>query len=356
MLWGHTGADVKALFAFHLNEEDKEVLIYAYPQEEVSENLQNSLFAWKNGASFDFSSCKMTWKIDAQSESILPKDIRVDKPEFIQRTQMEWGKILMSSRMYVGAKEEVVLHKMLVSSSKEFKQEYWEKTKELWEKYSQMLKEREITWEHAQLLKAEIDEIFEVMKSQKEKKAKLEKSKIKEIVSGFERELEQLKAQTIYSEEWPGIYENLKRIQEEIKQSPIKFHLKKPLFQKVDEVYHTLRTYRETQSVGHVKSRLENLNRILKNTTRAINKDKESLEMQKEKLAHYMRGQKPEAGPWSKLLKPLEEKIEANEKKAEDIRKTIEQLNQKLKETESKAESSEEIKEETETESADTKS
>lgn len=337
VLWGQVGVDQKALLAIHLNEEQKEVQIYAYPKDEVDEKLQNSLFAWKNGTSFDFSNCKMTWNVDAQGESILPRDVRVDKPEFIQRAQIEWGKLMLSSRIFAAAKEEVVLHKTLVSSTKEFDQNLWTKTQELWTKYSSMLKEREITWEHAQLLKAEIDEVFDIMKTLRTKQSEAQSKAIKQDLAEFEKQIEQFKAQTIYPDEWPAIHDGLKKVQEEIKQLKIRFQHKKPLFKKIDEVYQTMRSYRETQNSGHIKSRLENLHRILRNTKRAIARDAKDLELQKDKLAHYIKGQDPSQSQWGGLLKPLEEKLQKSKEKAEDIQKTIKQLEKSLADAEKKA-------------------
>jgi len=348
VLWGQVEPETRALLAIQLNEELNKVLIYGYPEEEVNENLQNSLFAWKNGAPFDFSASNMTWSVDAQSESILPREIRVDKPEFIQRAQIEWGKLLMSSRIFKAAKEEIVLHKTLVDSSKEFQQELWDKTKNLWDKYSQMLKDREITWEHSQLLKAEIDETFQILKSQIDSHKKQEKSKVKEVIKAFEKEIEQLKSQAIYPEEWPKIHKELKRLQEEIKKESMRFHFKKPLFQKIDEVYKMLRSYKETQSVGHIRSRLQNLNRILKNTQRALKSDIQSLDFQKEKLSHYIKGANPNADQWGGLLKPIQDKIKSNQEKEADIKKTIAQLKRKLTEMEAKSKLVEEAKKESE--------
>lgn len=344
VLWGQVEPDKRALLAIQLNEDLKEVLVYGYPVEEVDENLQNSLFAWKNGAPFDFSKCTMVWNVDAQSESILPREVRVDKPEFIQRAQIEWGKLLMSSRIFKAAKEEIVLHKTLVDSSKVFQQELWDKTKGLWDKYAQMLKDRAITWEHSQLLKAEIDETFQILKSQIDLHKKQEKSVVKGVVKNYQKEIEQLKSQAIYPEEWSKIHKELKRLQDEIKKESMRFHLKKPLLQAIDEVYKMLRSYKETQNVGHVRSRLQNLNRILKNTQRALKADIQSLDFQKEKLSHYIKGANPNADQWGGLLKPIEDKVKSNQEKEADIKKTIAQLKRKLTEMEAKSKAIEEAK------------
>lgn len=336
VLWGIIGTDRKALLAIYLNEEEKEVVIHAFPKEQVDKNLQDRLFAWKNGAPFDFPENNLTWHIDAHSESILPREIRVDKPEFIQRAQIAWGKLLMSTRLFKVCKEEVVLHKTLVTSLQEFSQEHWGKTQDLWQKYSEMLKGHDITWEQAELLKAEVNETFDILKAQKKKSIDNEKSQVKEAVKTFDKELESLKALLIYPEEWPGIHDKLRNVQGEIKASSLRMNFKKPLFEKIDEIYQALRSYKKTQDVTHVKERLDKLGKILKGIETTLEKDKESLAFQKEKLSHYTKGRNSGGDQWGGLLQIIQNRIDEKEAKVIDIKKTISQLEKRLSEQNNK--------------------
>lgn len=330
VLWGYIGADRKALLAIYLVEEENQVKIHAFPKEIVDKNLQDQLFAWKNGTPFNFPESDLIWHIDAYSDSILPRDIRVDKPEFIQRAQLAWGKLLMSSKLFKVCKEEIVFHKTLVSSTLEFKQEQWDKTQELWQKYSEMLKAQDLVWEQAELLKAEVNETFDILKAHKKKSYDKEKSQTKELTKKFEKELDHLKTQLIYPEEWPQIHEKLRAIQAEIKTAPVRFQVKKPLFDKIDETYQALKSYKKTQNVTHTKDRLENLRRILKSLNNSLENDKESMSSQKEKLAHYTKG-KNSGSEWGGLLQIIQNRIDEKEVKVADIKKTIQQLESRIK-------------------------
>lgn len=333
VLWGYMGADKKVLLAIYLVEEENRVMIHAFPQDEVDKTLQDQLFAWKNGAPFQFPESEWIWKIDAHSESILPREIRVDKPEFIQRAQIDWGKLLMSSKLFKVFKEEIVLHKTLVSSSPDFNQEYWTKTQELWSKYAENRKTRDLTWEQTELLKAEVDETFDILKAQKKKSYDKQKSATQEFAKKIESQLGKLKSQSIYPEEWPKIYEGLKSIQSELKTSPLPFFSKKPLFNKIDEIYQSLKSYKNTQSNTHTKERLENLNRILSKIQNSLEKDKESKALQEEKLQHYIKNNNSN-NEWGGLLQIVQSRIDEKEAKVADIQKTIRQLEKKLKESE----------------------
>jgi hypothetical protein len=329
VLWGFIGTDRKVLLAIYLVEEENQVKIHAFPKEIVDKNLQDQLFAWKNGAPFKFPESELIWHIDAYSDSILPRDIRVEKPEFIQRAQLSWGKLLMSSKLFKVCKEEIVFHKTLVSSTPVFKQEQWDKTQELWQKYSDMLKSQDIVWEQAELLKAEINETFDFLKANKKKAYDKEKSQVKEISKKFEKEIDAIKSQLIYPEEWPKIHEKLKVLQADLKSSAIRFQNKKPLFEKIDEIYQSLKSYKKTQNITHTKDRLGNLQRILKGLETSLEKDVESFTTQQEKLSHYTKG-KNSGSEWTGLLQVIQNRIKEKEAKVEDIKKTIQQLESKI--------------------------
>ena len=330
VLWGSIGIDRKALLAIYLNEEEKEVVIHAFPKEEADKNLQDKLFAWKNGAPFEFPESNLTWHIDANNESILPREIRVDKPEFIQRAQEDWGKLLMSGRIFKAAKEEIVLNKTLTTATKEYKQELWEKTKELWGKYSELLKNREITWEQSQLLKAEVDETFDILKAKKQQNNETEVRKQRELKKTFEKEMERLKSLLIYPKEWPAIHQGLKDIQGKIKDSELWAKYKKPLFDQGHEIYLSLKEYKKTQDVSHLKDRIEKLGAILKGLETTLDRDKKQLESQKDKLSHYIKNSNPKNSQWGGLLDIIQTRITEKEEKISGIKITISQLQKKL--------------------------
>ncbi|MCO5232283.1 MAG: hypothetical protein LC105_10325 [Chitinophagales bacterium] len=330
VLWGSIGTDRKALLAIYLHEENNQVVIHAFPKDQVDDNLQNQLFAWKNGAPFDFSQNELVWYVEASGESILPREIRVDKPEIIQRVQDTWGKLLMSSKLFKVCKEEIVLHKLFVTSSLNYSHELWDKTADLWKKYSNMFRDQELTWEQKELLKAEVDDTFEVLKGQKRKSLEEEKSQSRVLIKEYDKKIEEQKGLLIYPEEWNKIHEALRNIQLELKSSPLRMQEKKVFFEKIDEIYQLLKTYKKTQNTTQTKDRLEKLGNILKGIETTLEKDKISLAQQQEKIAFYTKG-KNAGNSWGGLLEVIQKRITEKEAKVADIKKTISELKQRLK-------------------------
>ncbi|MCO5247803.1 MAG: hypothetical protein M9887_02475 [Chitinophagales bacterium] len=330
VLWGTVGAGIKSLLAIGLNDEEKEIVIRAFPKEQVTEQIQRDLFAWKNGATYTFPQNEMVWYVDISDDSILPREISVDKPEFIQRAQEKWSKLLMSKRMFQVCKEEIVLHKTFVQSNRKFEQANWDKTIELWNKYSELLKKHELTFDFSRLLKSEVDDVFEILKTQKFLEKEGDKKKEKEIFKAMDKKLSDIKALLIYPDEWNTIHEQLKTLNEELKTLPIKNEAKRKLFKNIDEIYNSLRTYKKTQNQAHIEKRLNDLYRIVKGIERVIQKDRENLSQQEEKMSFYTKG-KGLSGMGG-LLKITQDKIDENTAKVADIKKTIVKLEKELAE------------------------
>ena len=329
VLWGTIGNNIKSLLAIYLDDANNEVLIHAFPKEQVTEQVQNDLFAWKNGAKYSFPQNDLIWHIDVNGDSLLPREISVEKPEFIQRAQENWSKFLMSRRIFQVCKEEIVLHKTFVQAGKKYEQANWDKTIQLWNKYTELLKSHELTFDHSRLLKAEVDDIFEILKTQKFQERQESQEKEKKALREFDKKLEALKALLIYPDEWNSIHEQLKGLNEELKILPVKHEARRKLFEKIDVIYKSLRSYKKTQNKAHLEKRLADLNRIVKSIDKSISRDQKNLEEQQQKIAFYTKGKGLNNG-MNGLLQITQKKIDENVEKAKDIRKTIAKLEKEL--------------------------
>ena len=110
VLWGKIGTDRKALIALYLEEAAAKIHIYAFPKDEVSKEIQDALFVeWKNGGDFSFPENAHHWEIDANSDSILPEEVKVERVDIVLQSQHKWGKKLMSSEINQLLTDEVKL-------------------------------------------------------------------------------------------------------------------------------------------------------------------------------------------------------------------------------------------------------
>jgi hypothetical protein len=341
LLWGEIATDRKALMAIHLDEPNEKVEIFAFPKEEVTAELQNQLVAWRNGGEFDFSNVTISWSIPANSDNLLPDGIRVDKPEFILRAQQDWGKKLMGARLFLVLKEEVNLLKERASNTSVYEDELWNKTKELWDKISELRKEHHISREHTDQLKFIIDETFELLKGLKKFQVEKNKTQHHSLVKNFEQQIDAQRARLIYPDELNDVFESLRKIQDEIKKASFGWGHKRTLFDTLNLVFNDLKNYRKTEHQSKVQDRVKHLQHTFDSLKVSIERDKESLQAHQEKLKFYIKGNL-ENSEWGQRIRQMEERIAEKTAKKDGIAATLKQLREQSKKDATKAEKKQE--------------
>lgn len=322
-MWGEIGTDKKALIAIQLDEKSTHIFIHAFPKEEVSKELQDELFiTWKNGGDFTFPETAYQWTVDANSDTILPENIRVERPEIITQAQLKWSKKIMSEKVNQLLNEETNLILQNIDSITEYDQTLWDKAKQQWNKISDYQKKGEITWEQTTFLKEKINQVFDALKAVKRINNEHDDEKNAQIAKAFELQIDQLQNNLIYPDQWRKISDSFKTIQAELKESTVKWGIKRKLFDKINDIYNALRKYRSTELITKSKSRITQLNQILSGLNESIERDKENHKVQMEKMLHYTRGRMSEEEINSRF-KYILDKIKDKEKKVANINKTI---------------------------------
>lgn len=341
VLWGDIGTDRKALLAIYLDEEQHRVHVYAFPREIADKELQDQLFLWKNGGDFIFPEDALHWELDANGESLLPEDVRVDKPEFITRAQEQWTKKLMGTRFYKVFHEEVNLLKQKMETTKEYQQSLWDEAKVQWDKISSYRKNNDLSWEQTDSLKNEINTIFDTLKAIKRIDTEKTSEHTQKLFKTLIKKIDEQQARLIYNDEWNSIFDKLKNIQGEIKEAALRWEEKRKLFDKINEVFDTLRKYRKSEFVNRTKERISQLSKTIEGLQQSIDRDKENQNLQIEKLSIYTKG-KLSVDEMKKRFNIISDKVSEKEQKIKNIQKTIQQLQKELKKDEDKPKQKEE--------------
>ncbi len=89
VLWGTDANDKRVLVALALKTQENKVDIWTFPEEVATETLYNRMMnEWRNGKEVPFP--QMFVQIERPltlSDSLLPEDIKVERPDLIQRAQ-----------------------------------------------------------------------------------------------------------------------------------------------------------------------------------------------------------------------------------------------------------------------------
>jgi hypothetical protein len=326
VLWGEIGTDRKALIAIHLDEETAKIHIHAFPKEDVTKEIQDAVFVeWKNGGEYTFPDNAIHWEIDANSDTILPEEVKVDRLDVVLQSQHKWGKKLMSSKINQLLTDEVKLLEEKASVVAEYDQSLWDKAKAQWEKIASYQKKNEISWEQTTVLKDKINAVFEALKAVKRINNENEDQANAVLVKNYYKRIEDLQAKLIYNDQWKFIFEELKKIQTELKDAAIRWNHKRTIYNQVNAIFDDLRKYRMTEVVSKTQGRISQLTKILDGLKDSIARDNESYTMQVEKMQHYTRG-KLSVEELKSRFGDIINRTKEKEAKAEGIKQTIAQL------------------------------
>ncbi|MCB9075399.1 MAG: hypothetical protein R2760_05045 [Chitinophagales bacterium] len=336
--WGEIGTDLKALITIELDEANANIIINAFPKEKVSKELQDAIFnEWKNGGNFQFPETTYQWTVDAQQDNILPNNVRVDRPILITEAQSLWSRKLMSAKLNQLLNEEVALLNQQLEGLKEFEQSLWDKAKTQWDKIADYQKKAEISWEQTTILKDKINLIFDSLKALKRINHEGDEEKTLQISKAFNKVIDELEDKLIYPDEWNNIFNELKKIQTNLKESPIKWSAKRKLQNKINDIYAALKKYRSTEFINKSKARIKQLNQILSGFKENIERDKENYKMQVEKMQHYTRGKLTEA-ELQERFSHLFDRIKSKEEKIKNISKTINDIERDIQKEQNRQE------------------
>lgn len=326
VMWGEIATDRKALITFNLEEENAKIHIYAFPRENVTKEIQDALFVeWKNGGEFTFPDTAIHWEIDANSDTILPENMKVERLDTVLQSQHKWGKKLMSAKINQLLTDEVKLLEEKASVVAEYDQTLWDKAKTQWEKIASYQKKSEITWEQTAVLKDKINTVFEALKAVKRINSENDDQANAVLVKSYYKRIEDLQSKLIYNDQWKFIFEELKKIQAELKEATIRWNHKRNLYNQVNAIFDDLRKYRMTEVISKTKERINQLSKILDGLKDSIARDNENYLMQVEKMQHYTRG-KLTTEELQTRFGFIIEKTKEKEVKVEGIKQTIAQL------------------------------
>ncbi|MFN8295592.1 MAG: hypothetical protein U0T69_05320 [Chitinophagales bacterium] len=331
VLWGEIGTDRKALIAIHLDEETAKIHTYAFPKEEVTKEIQDALFVeWKNGGEYIFPDSAIHWELDANSDSILPAEVKVERLDVVLQSQHKWSKKLMSSKINQLLSDEVKLLEEKASVVAEYDQTLWDKAKAQWEKIASYQKKNEISWEQTTVLKDKINSVFEALKAVKRINNENEDHANAVLIKSYYKRIEDLQTKLIYNDQWKFIFDELKKIQAELKDINIRWNHKRNIYNQVNAIFDDLRKYRLTEVLTKTNSRIAQLTKIMQGLKDSVARDMESYNMQVEKMQHYTRGKlsvdelKNRFGYILDKTKEKEEKIKGIEQTITQLKKDIE--------------------------------
>ncbi|MBT8229578.1 MAG: hypothetical protein KJO50_04910 [Bacteroidia bacterium] len=292
VLWGHDENDKKILIALELVAKENKVNIYTFEEQLATELFYNLMMDdWRLGKEVNFpEGFKTVERPLSATEDLLPENIKVHRTDLISRAKAEWHFAVLSSKLYELYGTELEDLKEKINALKEYDNKAWDEMKAFWSKVQKQIFEKNLFREHADKLSEQTNALFSRLKELRTKaNAELEKVS-KEKFDVFSARLDEIGEKVEKGLGLNPIFEELKKIQNEFKDTEFTRQDRSKLWKRIDESFKKVKEkkYGKPQSSGGGVSRIERryqgLLSAIDKMERSIARDQKDINFQSKKV------------------------------------------------------------------------
>ena len=219
VLWGANEKDEKMLVALELLEKENVVNIYTFPENVATEDFYKMMSEkWKDDIEVEFPNgfTKIERKL-SMTDSILPDEIKVERPDLITRAQAEWHVVVLSSKLYGLYKSELEELKEKVDGLSEYDNVLWNELREFWGKVQNQVNDKNLFREHGASLREKTNQLFDKLKDLKKSLESEFEVQSKKYMDDFRQELSEIEEKVEKGLGLSPLFEDLKKVQAKIK-------------------------------------------------------------------------------------------------------------------------------------------
>lgn len=345
VLWGSNEKDEKILVALELLEKENVVVIYTFPASTATEAFYKDMSEkWRDDIDVEFPGgyTKIERKLSV-SDSILPDEIKVDRPDIITRAQAEWHFTVLSSKLYGMYKAELEELKEKIDNVTDYDNALWDELKNFWVKVQGQVVEKNLFREHGASLKEKTNHLFEKLKEYKKAVEDEFETQSKQYFETFKTELSEIEDKIEKGFGLTPIFEDLKKIQHKIKDIKFTRDDRQKIWANIDEAFKKLKEKRGSQSeqntannVSRLQARLTGLLAAIQKLQRSADYDQKELAFQSKKVADsdgQLESQLRQA-----KIRMIEEALKSKQAKIDDMNKIKSELESKLEKEKKRSE------------------
>ncbi len=324
----------KFLLALELKPTENKVHSWLIPVISLDENsLHDFGEAWIKKVTSDmpegaqFSECSLS-----ASQSILPEGFSTTKQDFVSRTQTEWLFIVLSTKLFQRYQEELNELKEQVEQLSIYSKPKWESMKLFWSKVQNQINEKNLFKDHSLILKNQTNNLFAYLKKLRSAQDAVYEKSAQQNFDKLMEKLQHVEAAVKKGLNLDEIFNTLKQLQTEFKNTQLTRTLRSQFWEKIDAIFKEVKLKRNPDSTpqDRLTRRIEGLVEAISKMQRSINKDQKELSVQTKRLnasdLSQLENQLREVR--AKLIK---ERIASKSEKLKAMNKTLEDLNKKQK-------------------------
>ncbi|MFK7773010.1 MAG: hypothetical protein AB8F94_12765 [Saprospiraceae bacterium] len=340
VLWGRNAQDERVLIALQLRPQENKVDLWTFPENIATEDFsQKMLNEWRNGTKIDFpEGFTHSEKELSITEGLLPEDLKVERGDLIQRAQTEWHFMVLSSKLNETYQTELQEIKEKVAQLNSYSGDVWEELKGFWAKVQTQVRERNLFREHANDLRDSTNELFGKMKDLRKSLDKEFQAKSEEHMNTFKTGLGEIKERLEKGLNLNGIFEDLKKMQREFKDTRLSRDHRSTIWEQLDGLFKEVKNKRyggdSNSNSGNstpserLKRRYDGLMAALGKMEQSINRDKRELDFQDRKAGQS--GGQLEAQLREAKMMMVKERIRSKEEKLNEMLQTKAELEKRI--------------------------
>jgi hypothetical protein len=298
VLWG-TDADGRVLIALELRPDANKVDIFTFPSAIVTDDFTTQMMdKWRNGEEVPFVEgykhieCEL-----AVADSILPIDLKAERPDIISRAQTEWHFIVLSSKLNQAYRSELDDYKDKVEKMTAYDGSVWDTLKGFWDKVQEQVRDRTLSREHADLLRDGINDLFTKLKDMRTALSNEFEQKSAEVHGRFASTLNNIEERIKSNPKASSIFDDLKGLQAEFRTVKMTREHNNEIWARIDACFKAAKTGKFgeqatnvaqqefTTASARIQNRLDGLNTAIGKMEITLRREKEELDFQKKKIA-----------------------------------------------------------------------
>jgi uncharacterized protein (UPF0335 family) len=343
VVWGINENDEKVLLAVALNADNNKVEIWSIPESTITEEFYNQMMSqWRDGSDLELpASAQHRITELTMADSILPDDLKVERSDVIQRAQMEWHFIILSTKLYKNFKTELEDISDKVKRLESFDQAVWDELKELWSNVQKHIFDKNILRDHADSLREKSNALFDELKKLRKNLNSELNQKSKEASALIIQKLTEINEKIEAGALLKPLFDQLIGIQKELKNHTLVRPDRELLMSRINESFKLIREKREQHDSSREKNRQggsDQLTRRYEGLLVAIKKMEQSIDFEKRNIDFENRRIQKTSGQLEAQIrvakiKMIEERIRSKEEKLKDLLLTkdkLEVLTQKI--------------------------
>jgi len=344
VLWGTDADEQKVLIAISLRALENKVDIWTFPESIVTEEFGKKLMdEWRNSQDVEFPEGNTHQERELTiSEGLLPDELKVNRGDLIQRAQTEWHFVVLSAKLNQAYQAEFSELKDKVEQLSNYDSPTWESLKIFWNKVQGQVRDKNLFREHADTLRDGTNALFSKMKELRSTLDEEFNNLSKEHFEKFNETLEDVEKRISKGMNLTVIFEELKKIQKDFKDTRFNKEHRSKIWQKIDGAFKSVKekrfgsnAFNESSPLDRVKRRYDGLMSAIEKMERSIGRDKDDLAFQSRKIENS-EGQL-EAQIRQAKIKMVEERVNSKAEKLTDMMKTKAELEAKMETLKAKA-------------------